>query len=100
MNNQAKLNTAIDELKYALAATDKEVRDHYINNAIMCIEEAVSDPVPTIKPGDKVISTRNLRLGQGTVIFDPRLKQEPGMEWVLYKDVLLHESVSVLEVVE
>lgn len=58
------------------------------------------DSAPTIKPGDKVVSTRNPGLGQGTVILDPRLKQEPGMEWVLYKDVLLHESISVLEVVE
>ncbi|WP_339295898.1 hypothetical protein MKY82_08385 [Paenibacillus sp. FSL W7-1279] len=52
MNNQVKLNTAIDELKFALAATDKDVRDHYINNAIRFIEEAKVPPVPTIKPGD------------------------------------------------
>ncbi|MGM1044728.1 MAG: hypothetical protein ACQEXX_01140 [Bacillota bacterium] len=55
MTNQVKLDTAIDELKYALTATNKENRDHYINNAIRFIEEAKANPVvPTIMPGDRV----------------------------------------------
>ena len=114
MNNKVKLideNKLLESLKKELEFCVKERfnekkirfylgRETGLTDIIKQIESGKFTPDTTIKPGDTVVSTSNPGLGQGTVIFDPRLKQEPGMEWVLYKDVLLHENISVLEVVE
>lgn len=98
MNNQSNLINAEKVFRWAeLCVIPVRAEDIRRAHALGLF---APDPTPTIDPGDTVVSTSNPGLGQGTVIFDPKLNQEPGMEWVLYKDVLLHESVSVLEVVE
>lgn len=54
-------------------------------------------PLPTIKPGDKVVSTRNPGFGAGTVV--EGRTNDPGKTWVRYNGLVFHERTSALELI-